>query len=212
MPGKLFAIEGCDATGKRTQSELLLEKLKSSNFDAVLLSFPRYETIFGQLVKQYLQGKFGSLKEVKPEFSALLYTIDRYNASPKIGQWLSEGKVVVCDRYSASNIAHQAAKFMGKEQAKFIEWLQNAESRLPKPDATIFLDLPVSVSAQLMQTREREKDIHELDLDYLESTRKVYLALCKKESWIKIDCQSRAGIKPKEEIHAEIWKKLQQYL
>ena len=47
MLGKLIVIEGCDATGKHTQSELLFEKLKESNFDAVLVSFPRYKTIFG---------------------------------------------------------------------------------------------------------------------------------------------------------------------
>lgn len=209
MPGKIVAIEGADATGKRTQSKMLLEKLRAQGFDAALISFPRYETIFGQIVTQYLRGKFGSLKEVKPEFAALLYALDRQAAAPQIGQWLSQGKIVVCDRYVASNIAHQAAKLKGKEQANFIEWLQNVESKLPKPDATVFLDLPVDVSAQLMQSREREKDIHELDLPYLESVRKVYLALCKKENWIKIECENRAGIKPKEEIHAELWKKIQ---
>lgn len=180
MKGKIIVVEGTDASGKHTQSKLLAEKLEKEGKEVAFFSFPRYETFFGKLVTKYLQGEFGSLKEVKPELASLLYSLDRYDALSKIEELLKQGKIIVCDRYTASNVAHQAAKFQGSDREKFIEWVESIESRLPMPDLTIFLDLPVEISAKLMHSRKREKDIHELDLDYLEATRQVYSELSKK--------------------------------
>ncbi len=208
MQGKLIVVEGADASGKRTQAKMLLERLKKEGKPAILISFPRYETTFGKMVKHYLSGQFGSLEEVKPEFAALLYSLDRYDAMPKIEKWLEQGKVVICDRYIASNLAHQAAKFKGEEQEKFIEWIEKVESRLPQPSLTIYLDLPVAVSIKLMQSRPREKDIHETNKEYLKATRKVYLKLAEKERWAKIDCAQGAGIKSREEIHETVWQQV----
>ncbi|MFA4855730.1 MAG: dTMP kinase [archaeon] len=212
MKGLLIAIEGADASGKHTQAKLLFERLKKEGFSGAMVSFPRYEEFWGKLVKKYLRGEFGSLQEVKPEFASLLYSLDRLDAMPWIEQELGKGKIVVCDRYIASNVAHQAAKFEGKGRQEFIRWLEAVESRLPQPDLTIFLDLPVSVSANLMKGRAREKDIHELDLKYLEAVRGVYLSLSKRPGWFTIDCFSGKGIRPKEEIHGLLWQKLREYL
>jgi len=212
MQGKLLAIEGCDGSGKHTQAVMLLNHLEKEGVKAVLVSFPRYETFFGGLVKKYLSGEFGSLQDVKPEFAALLYSLDRYSALPEIEASLEEGKIVVCDRYVASNIAHQAAKFSGKEQEEFINWMQAVEGRMPKPVATVFLDLPVETSVRLMQDRGRERDIHEANREYLEAARQVYAGLGGKEAWLRVDCSAGSGIRPRDEIHAEVLGKLREYL
>ncbi len=212
MNGKLLAIEGCDSSGKHTQAKILLERLKKEGKQAILISFPRYETFFGKLVSKYLRGEFGSLEEVKPELASLLYSLDRLDAMPEIEKFIEQEKIVVCDRYIASNIAHQAAKFEGVQRQQFIEWLEGVEGRLPKPDLTIFLDLPVNVSANLMKSRAREKDIHELDKSYLEATRQVYLKLSKQPGWITIDCKFETGIRPRQEISEEIWGKVKKIL
>ena len=212
MKGLLIAIEGVDASGKHTQARLLFERLKKEGFGCSLVSFPRYETFWGRLVKKYLKGGFGSLKEVKPEFASLLYSLDRFDAMPWIELEFAKGKIVVCDRYIASNVAHQAAKFSGKERGAFIRWIEIVEGRLPKPALTIFLDLPVPVSAGLMNGRARERDIHELDLKYLEAVRAVYLFLSKRPGWFRVGCSSGKGIKPKGEIHGLIWRRVQEYL
>ena len=208
MKGRLLVIEGADASGKHTQSKLLAERLEKEGHKVAFFSFPRYETFFGKLVTKYLQGEFGSLKEVKPELASLLYSLDRYDALPEIEKALKQGKAVVCDRYVASNVAHQAAKFQGGERKQFIEWVESVELRLPKPDLTIFLDLPVEVSAKLMQSRAREKDIHELNKPYLEATRQVYLKLAKQSGWITINCASQKGIRSREEIHELVWESI----
>ncbi len=212
MKGRIIVIEGVDASGKHTQSNLLAERLEKEGKQVSLFSFPRYDTFFGKLVTKYLQGEFGSLKKVKPELASLLYSLDRFDAMPEIEKLLRQGRVVVCDRYIASNIAHQAAKFQDSEQKKFIEWIESVESRLPKSDLTIFLDLPVEVSAKLMHSRKREKDIHELDLDYLKATRQVFVKLCEKGNWSRIECASDSGIKSRAEIHKLVWEKVEEFL
>lgn len=212
MKGRIIVIEGVDASGKHTQSKLLAERLEKEGHQTAFFSFPRYETFFGKLVKKYLQGEFGSLKDVKPELASLLFSLDRFDAMSQIEKSLGQGKIVVCDRYTASNIAYQAAKFQGEERQQFIEWIESVESRLLKPDLTIFLDLPVEVSAKLMQSRQREKDIHELDLDYLKATRQVYAELNEKGNWQRIECASGSGIKPKEEIHKDVWTEVKKIL
>lgn len=211
MKGILIAIEGCDGSGKKTQAGLLLERLKKEGRPVVLIAFPRYQEFFGSLVKQYLQGKFGSLEEVRPEFASLLYSLDRYDAMPFIEEQLDEGRIVLCDRYIASNLAHQAAKFKGSEQEGFIRWVESVESRLPPPNATVFLDLPVEVSARLMASR-REKDIHEVNRPHLEAARRVYLKLSEAGNWVRVECGSGKGIRSRESIHEEIWEKLSKFI
>ncbi|MDP2973453.1 MAG: dTMP kinase [Candidatus Diapherotrites archaeon] len=212
MKGKLVVIEGADASGKKTQSRLLVESLRSAGKSVELVSFPRYNEFFGGLIKEYLQGKFGSKEQLPVEFVSLLYSLDRFQAKPMLEKWLAEGKIVVCDRFSASNIAHQAAKLSGARQKQFIRWLSNVESELPKPDLTIYLDVPVEFSQSLMQKEGRKKDLHESDAAYLEKARVVYLQLARQQNWVKIDCVKNRQLLSIAQIHSLIWKKLFRYL
>ncbi len=210
MKGKLFAIEGADASGKATQSRLLVERLKREGHTAELISFPRYSTTFGKLIKQYLVGELGAIDSLPAEFPALLYALDRYDAMPRIKESLQQGKVVVCDRYSASNIAHQAAKLPASKQQKFIEWIKEVESALPSPILTIYLDVPAAISQKLMKGRER--DLHEKNLDYLKKVREIYLRLAGQSGWAKIDCVKGGELLPIKEVHEIIWGKIREYV
>jgi dTMP kinase len=212
MQGKLIAIEGSDASGKATQSKLLVKRLKKEGFKAELVSFPRYNTLFGGLVRSYLQGNFGRASSLSPEFSALLFALDRYAAIPSIEKKLSRGKVVVCDRFTASNIAHQAAKLSGKKQGRFIEWLGVVEGRLPSPSLTIYLDVPVLVSQGLMGKEKRKRDQHERNIPYLERVRRVFLLLARQKNWVKISCVEGKMLLSVEKVHDRVWRAVQKYL
>lgn len=211
MKGKLVVIEGTDASGKATQSKLLVKTLKKHGYAVVGVSFPRYNSFFGKLVAQYLSGKFGSKKKVPVELSALLYSLDRLEFKPELEKLLEQGKIVVCDRYSDSNYAHQSAKIKSKKQrAAFLKWLYAVESVLPKASVKIFLDMPAKASRKLLLKRGGGKDIHEADAVYLERARKVYLQLVENEKgWISINCAKKIGgstiVKPRREIQETIW-------
>ena len=207
LTGKIIVIEGLDGTGKKTQSKLLVDKLEANYY-----SFPNYAEPFGKLVTKYLQGELGSLEDVTPEAASLLYAADRYQKKAEIQAKLKEGKTLVIDRYSQASYGHQAGKFGGAEQrVEFVEWLKQVESRLPKADAIVFLDLPVEASAKLREGREAKhegRDLHEEDDSHLRESRRAYLEAAEREGWIVIDCSDNEGVRPVEDIHAEIVARL----
>lgn len=212
MSGKLIVIEGSDASGKATQAKRLVERLEKEGHEAELISFPRYESFSGSLVKKYLSGGFGSIEGLPPEFPSLLYALDRYDAAKSIEESLAQGKVVVADRFTSSNIAHQAAKLSGEKQKEFIEWVKAVESRLPKPAVTIYLDVPVEISQGLMDDEGRERDLHEQNPEYLKAVREIYLSLAKQQGWEKIDCTPREKLLSIDEIHEMVWKAARKHI
>ena len=90
--GKLIAVEGIDGSGKRTQVDLLKNALATRGYHTYLTGFPIYDSWFGKMVGQFLNGELGSLDSVDPHFSALLYAGDRFEAKSKIESALAEGK------------------------------------------------------------------------------------------------------------------------
>ncbi len=224
--GKLIVFEGTDGSGKATQSKLLLDRLQRKGFVSDHIGFPRYSEKFGGLVGQYLAGEFGQKEELSTEFVALLYALDRYDFKKELERRLNMGLVVVCDRYSASNFAHQSAVYSKRpDQEDFLKWVKSVESRLPKPFKTVFLNLPPQAGRALLEGKDRQKDyrkgktkdVHEADESYLIRTYELYKKIAKEDKdWIVIDCAFLENgewvIRSKEEIGVEIWKKLEPFL
>src|ERR1700745_2482435 len=122
--GKLIAIEGIDGSGKRTQVELLATALRTQGHSVHSTGFPQYDSWFGKMVGQFLNGELGPLEAVDPHFTALLYAGDRFEAKPKIEAALNEGKIVLIDRYIGSNLAHQTARTAPEKRAEFRKWIE----------------------------------------------------------------------------------------
>ncbi len=108
--GKFIVIEGLDGSGKSTQSKLLTQYLRKEGYKVEKIDFPQHGEKSAGLVDEYLNGKYGSSEEVGPYRASVFYACDRYDASFKIRKWLKEGKIVVSDRYVASNVGHQGGK------------------------------------------------------------------------------------------------------
>lgn len=220
--GLLVAIEGIDGSGKGTQSELLLKSLREQGTRAELLSFPRYRaTQFGRKIGDFLNGRFGNLDQVSPFLVSLLFAGDRLESRQLLQQAVSNNEIVLCDRYVASNIAHQAAKVQGDERAELIEWVRFVEHQLyelPHPDCTIFLDLPVKHATKLIALKaqrsytNRAADLQEADAEYLQRVHDVYGNLADTETgWIRVQCADREQLRPIEQIAGEVWQSLQNY-
>src|SRR5215471_6382121 len=125
--GKLIAIEGIDGSGKRTQVELLTTVLRAGGHSVHATGFPQYDSWFGKMVGQFLNGELGPLESVDPHFSALLYAGDRFEAKPKLEAALNNGQIVLVDRYIGSNLAHQTARADSAKRAVFQEWIEHLE-------------------------------------------------------------------------------------
>jgi dTMP kinase len=214
--GKFIVIDGSDGSGKKTQSDLLIEKLESQGIKTAYYDFPNYDSFFGQMIARYLNGEFGEADQVNPYLGSLLYAGDRWLACEAMKNDLKEGKIVISNRYTQSNMGHQAAKIMDpKEKEKFIAWLYKLEFevyQIPKPDLVIFLHVPVEISQSLFEKKGKRnytsfvKDIHEKNVDYMKRSVNEYLRLSEiYPEWRRIDCTKDDLLLSKEEIASKVF-------
>lgn len=212
--GILVAIEGIDGSGKGTQAALLRDRLAESGLRCDLLSFPRYrQTRFGSKIGDYLNGRFGSLDQVNPFLVTLLFSGDRFESRPVLTESLSTHDVVICDRYVASNIAHQAAKLDGAERQELIEWVEYIEFHLyalPRPALSLFLDVPVVQARDLVARKARRdytdktQDLQEADADYQRRVYEVYSQLSRSSGWTSIPCVAAGAVRPTAAIADDV--------
>lgn len=215
--GRVIVIEGTDSSGKETQTKRLFERLEREGVKIKKLSFPNYESPACEPVKMYLAGAFGDKAlDINPYPVSTMFAIDRY-ASYKM-EWesfyKSEG-VVVTDRYTTSNMVHQASKIEDKEKKEeYLNWLEDLEYKkmnIPAPDLVIFLNMPTEMAVKLMAERknkitgEEKKDIHEQDTNYLKKSYENACEIARKYEWKEIKCVDEGRLKTIEEIGEEIY-------
>lgn len=217
-------IEGTDGSGKSLQTELLLEHLKKENREVEQISFPQYGEKSAGLVEAYLNGEFGSAAEVGPYRASILYAVDRFAAAPKIWEWLNDSKIVIANRYIASNIGHQGGKIKNEEERKkYFAWNYDLEYNIlgiPRPDVNLILHVTPEISQQLVDkkgNREylkgKKRDIHEDDLEHLKDAEVAYLHIAKLYPEFKlVECMENDQILPPKQIHAIIWAEVQKHL
>jgi dTMP kinase len=210
----LIAIEGIDGSGKGTQAARLHARLLAAGRRSALLSFPRYQqTMFGRKIGDFLNGQFGSLDAVHPLLASLLFAGDRFESRDLIQQAIATHDVVVCDRYVASNVAHQGAKLAGAERRDLIDWIEHLEYaiyQLPRANLTLYLDIPVDRAQQLIAMKaqrsytEKAADLQEADANYLRRVRDVYSHLADGPGWSRIPCLDGSEIRTVDAIADDI--------
>ncbi|MGM9531338.1 dTMP kinase [Intestinibacter sp.] len=216
MKGKLIIIEGSDGSGKATQTKKLYDRLEKNNYNIKKIEFPNYNSESSALVKMYLRGDFGKhAEDVDPYVCSTFFAVDRYASfKTEWEEFYNDGGIIICDRYTTSNMIHQASKMKVEERDKYLDWLNDLEFNLykiPKPDCVIFLDVPVEMSQKLMKDRnnkitgESEKDIHESDFDYLKKSYENSLYIAKKYDWQRINCIKDDNMRTIDDIHEEIY-------
>ena len=213
--GKLIVIEGTDGSGKSTQFRLMSERLEQDGIPFKHIVFPRYSEESSALIRMYLGGQFGkNPSDVNAYAASSFYAVDRY-ASYKMdwGQWYEQGGVVLSDRYTTSNAVHQASKEQGQARKDFLKWLYEFEYDqlgLPRPDLTIYLDVPTDFTEKLLRHREADTntkaDIHEKDMEYLATCRKTGKKAAEFYGWTIINCVKDGQMRSIEDIHEEIYR------
>ncbi len=212
MEGKLIVIEGLDGSGKSTQIEYLKNRLNAKNVHQIKL--PDYDSESSALVKMYLRGDFGKEPtDVNAYAASAFYAVDRYaNYKMKWKFFYDNGDIIISDRYATSNAYHQATKIEKKDRAEFFRWLEEFEYGLigvPKPNAVIYLDMPIEISQKMMSERyhgdETKKDIHESNLDYLYKCRDAALDAAEKMGWFVVKCNDGNAPRSIEDIGNEIY-------
>lgn len=218
MKGKLIVIEGTDCSGKETQSNLLIEKLKNDGVRIEKFSFPNYNSPTGKIIggpylgKSYIsEGWFPEgAPNVDPKVSALYYAADRLYNIDKIRFLLDNGVNVILDRYVYSNMAHQGGKLSNEiERNSMYDWLENLEFNLlslPRPDIGVFLHMPFELSLTLKKNREEDLDQNEKDKNHLINAEAAYIELAHKYDFYTIECNEGDRIKSIDEISDDLYK------
>jgi len=211
----VIALDGTDASGKKTQTELLSIYLKDIGYHVRKISFPDYDDDSSMLVRMYLNGAFGSHPDDTNAYAAsIFFAADRYASF--VRKWkedyTSENCIILLDRYTSSNAIHQLSK-IEEEQEKndFLTWLYDLEFNklvLPVPDMTLFLEMPPEVSLKLLQKRCEQnhitKDIHEADDEFLKKSYQAALFASEKWGWTNILCTDGEEPLTVAEIHEKI--------
>ncbi|WKY44492.1 thymidylate kinase [Eubacteriaceae bacterium ES2] len=214
--GQLIVIEGVDGSGKQTHTNLLYQYLKDKGEKVIKISYPRYDKESSAMVKLYLSGAFGEDPEtISPYIASTFYTADRYASYKEdYEEFLNDGGIVLADRYTTSNMVHQAGKIKDQaEKKKFLDWLWDYEFNLfslPIPDQVFFLNIPPEINQQLIKNRknkitgETQKDIHENSSQHLIDAYKSALELIADYDWTEIKCVKNESLRSIDDIQAEI--------
>jgi dTMP kinase len=202
-----IVLEGPDAAGKKTQTERLVQRLITEGQPAVRIEFPAYDQPYGRLVRQYLDHQSPS---ADPAYAAILYAADRREAVPHIQEQLAQGVWVVCDRYTASSLAHQVARVEGADplkQKELADWILETERSvlsIPEPDLTILLNVDPELCHSAAASRGAV-DRHEKDDQHLRMAWEQYQKLAKDGKWPVVQCSEKGALLSREEIHEQIW-------
>ncbi|MDR1552275.1 MAG: dTMP kinase [Prevotellaceae bacterium] len=184
-----IALEGLDGAGKSTQIKLLENYFENKNKRNKYLHFPRFDTpFFGEMIAKFLRGDFGKINDVNPYIVALLFAHDRRDASQTIYNWLNQNHNVIVDRYVYSNIGYQCAKIADKDERNALRnWILALEYdyfKIPKPDISIFLDVPFAFTEDRLNEARNgndrdylngKQDIHEENLELQRRVREIYI-------------------------------------
>lgn len=205
---QFVVIEGLDGSGKSTQMKLLSEYLQTKSVPYKYLHFPRLEEgIYGDLVARFLRGEMGAIDQVDPYLVALIFAGDRMDAASQIRNWISDGYLVIVDRYVYSNIAFQCAKIDSPEERdRLRDWILEYEfvyNKLPRPDVNLYLDVSLEFTRKQLNNLRNgddraylkgERDIHEENMDFQERVRQIYLSLQDHvEDLLLINCMDDSG-------------------
>ena len=209
--GKLIIIEAGDGSGKATQTKALYEHLCREGYRVHRVEFPDYAADSSM----YLRGDFGGhAEDVNAYAASTFFAVDRY-ASYRM-KWkkaYEAGAIILADRYTTSNMVHQAVKLTDREEREsFLDWLWDFEFNklgLPVPDKVVFLDMDPEVADRLIAARAaaqaQERDIHERDKEYLHRCHAAYEELAKKYGWTRVACSEHGEPRAIEAIHADVY-------
>ncbi|CAG8495152.1 650_t:CDS:2 [Scutellospora calospora] len=185
--GALIVFEGCDRTGKSTQTEKLVEYLNEHGFTAVKGKFPaRSVEPVGPIIDDYLKNKL----ELSDRTIHFLLSANLWEQVSHLKNIILNGKTLVMDRYAYTGVAYLTA--MGLD----LNWCKTSYVGLPSPDIVFLMDVP-------SEETEKREEFGSERLDNIEIQKKAkdtYLSLIGPE-WKVLDGQQSI-----DELHKKIAK------
>ena len=179
--GFFISLEGGEGSGKTTQINHIVNMLSERGYDVITTrepgGVPEAESIRNLLVQRD-GGQWNAISEV-----LLLFAARSMHVEKLIKPALSEGKVVICDRFSDSTIAYQGyGRGLDLDTIREIERLSIGNF---KPDLTFILDIDVRTglkrsTARLSGEDSTEDRFERMDIEFHEKLREGFLEIARK--------------------------------
>ena len=201
-----ITFEGLDFSGKTTQANLLVERLKQRGNDVVFLREPG-GTKISEKIREILLDK--QHLEMNERAELFLFSAARTQlVSEVILPALQRGMIVLCDRYDDSTTAYQGfGRGLNLDQIKTINAMATAGTT---PDLTVLVDIDIDEITRRQKAGGISSDRMESSgRQFYERVRAGYLtiALSEPKRFVVIN-----GMRRTEEIHNEIWNIVYQRL
>ena len=190
----IIVVEGFDQAGKKTQSKLLVNFLKTKKKKCVIFNFPDYTTPLGKEIKNYLSGK----RKFPPQVIHCLLAANRWEKSKEIIDALSKNRIVIMNRYYQSNLVY------GTVNGLDLKWLENLDKGLPKENLVIVLDVNPSDS---FSRKKEKRDMFEKDKVFARKITNTYRKLAKKFGWYLVEASQS-----KDCVHQSVIRIVLKYL
>jgi dTMP kinase len=169
--GKFITLEGGEGVGKTTNLSFISSYLQNHGIDVIVTREPGGTRLAEKIRELLLDSNNESISESAELL--LMFAARAQHIKHVIEPALSQGKWVLCDRFTDATYAYQGG---GRNMnINTIEWLENLVQDTLRPDLTLLLDAPVEVGI------ERAKDRGQLDrfesekIDFFERVRQAYL-------------------------------------
>jgi dTMP kinase len=194
--GLLITFEGPDGSGKTTQISLIKEYLGAKGFEVIFTREPGGTNISEKIREIVLDNKNS---EMSAMCEALLYAASRAQLVHQvIKPALSEGKIVVMDRFVESSIVYQGiGRELGIDRIKSIN---DAATEGLRPDITFLLTIPYEEG---LKRKSRQKSLDRLENsgdDFHKRVYDGYMNLVGSADYIKVVDANRST----DDIHKNI--------
>lgn len=170
-PGLFISVEGVEGAGKSTQLKKISDYLLAQKQEVLLTKEPG-GTQLGHVLRQQL---LDPNQIIKGEFTEiLLFTADRLeHVAQVIEPALTQGKIVLCDRYVDSTFAYQAG---GRQVTESVVRMLTEMAPI-MPHLTLLFDCPVEEGLKRVKGRGKMDRFEHEAMAFHNRVRDAYLKM-----------------------------------
>lgn len=199
-----ISFEGIDGSGKSTQLELLVSRMRESGYQVEVFREPGGTPLAERIRELLLDPAYS----VDPFAELLLFSAARAQlVASSIRPALARGRIVICDRFYDSTTAYQG----GGRELQDIEWLDDFHQRVTgglKPDRTYLLDISPGKARRRRTERPGQEDrMERVETSFYKRVITAYRGLAHREP--QRFCVLDATL-PVEALHGKIWTDVEQ--
>jgi dTMP kinase len=163
----IISVEGLDKSGKKTQTQMLVDFLRAKRFKVAVSESPNYVTPTGELIRQWLAKDY----DVDQRTIEFVYTANMQEQQAYFKKLEEEDyDFLVMDRYTGSQRAYAVATGSAPE------WVDQMQKYMRQPDVEIIIDIdPMESMRRKGKHNNGVNDRYEENLKLLYHVRELYL-------------------------------------